>query len=280
MNLLKNMLVGCLAGLLLFTSPLQAEEVNFRLRLNQLDTEYSQEDIEVEIEFGRNLAARILANYQLLNKPVFQEYLTLLGTGIAAQVGRPELHYYFGLLDSDDVNAYACPGGYIFITKGAIALMENEAQLAGVIAHEIWHVNFRHVVKPLRIRAKGDSVTGGIAAAIGSGTAAVRILLDQLTEKAYKLLFEEGIAQGSELDTDAAAVETLITLGYDWKSYRNYLQRIDLKSGSLYTKVLSKTHPTVVQRLDSIDALAQTLNLMNETGKKNAKRYQSYVQGL
>lgn len=257
-----------------------AQEPSFRTRLHQLDTEYSEEDIQVEIEFGRNLAARILGTYQLYDNQKVQEYINLLGTGIAAQIGRPELTYYFAILDTKEVNAYACPGGYIFLTKGALKLMTDEAQLVGVIAHEIWHVNFRHVVKPLRIRAKGDSLTSGIAAIVGSSTATARVLLNQLTEKAYKLLFEEGISQQSELDTDSAAIETLLTLNYNWKSYREYVESIEKNTSSNYRQVLSKTHPNSADRLESLDNLALSLQINDLKGKTNAKRFQSYLQSL
>lgn len=263
--------------MILIFSPLVTRANDFRLRLNQLDESYTEEDIQVEIEFGRNLAARILSSYEIVDDPKLLEYLNLLGKGIAAQVGRPELNYYFAVIDTPDINAYACPGGYIFITKGAIDLMENEAQLAGVIAHEIWHVNFRHVVRPLKIRAKGDSVTSGVASAFGSGTAVARVALNQLTEKAFKLLFEEGISKELEMETDSAAIETLVTLDYHWKSYQDYIQSVDSDSNSVYTKVLSKTHPTIAQRIDSMKRLALALNLNAETGKTNAKRYQLYL---
>ncbi len=271
-------------GLIVFGFPgyraVTAQVSDFRLRLNQLEGEYTQEDIEVEIEFGRNLAARILFAHKLVDNKQLQNYINKLGHGIAAQVGRPELQYYFAVIDTDDINAYACPGGYIFFTRGALKIMENEAQLVGVITHEIWHVNFRHVVKSLKIRAKGDSMTGGIAAAIGGGTATARVFFNQLTEKAYQLLFEEGISQESELATDTAAVESLVTLGYDWNSYRDYLRAIESKSEKRYRKVLSKTHPSITQRLESINQLAQSLNISDESGKKNANRYKSNIGSL
>ncbi len=252
----------------------------FKQRLHQLESTYTDEDISVEIEFGRNLAARILSRYKLVGNEEIQNYVSLLGNGIAAQVGRPELQYYFAVIDNDEVNAYACPGGYIFITKGSLALMRNEAELAGVIAHEIWHVNFRHVVIPLKIRARGDSVTSGIANAIGGTTATARILLDQITERGYKLLFEEGISKEAELETDAAAIESLVTIGYDWKSYRDYIERIESDLDNQYRAVLSKTHPDISLRLAAMATLAKTLQIDNETGKKNAKRYESYSKNL
>ena len=68
-------------------------------------------------------------------------------------MGRPELRYYFGILDTEDINGYAAPGGYIFVTTGALKLMRNEAQLAGVLAHELAHINQKHIVKQLNLQS-------------------------------------------------------------------------------------------------------------------------------
>jgi len=257
-----------------------AEESNFRLRENQIEQGYTEADIQAEIQFGRNLAATILGKYKLHADRDLQEYVATLGTAIASQVGRDELTYYFAVIDVDDVNAYACPGGYIFITKGAIQAMENEAQLAGVIAHEIGHVDRRHVVKKLKIRAKGDSTTSGIAAAFGGTSATARILLDQLTEKAFSLLFEEGIAKESEFEADATGVEALTALGYDWQSYRDYIAGLEGYIGQGQGKVLNKTHPSVSQRLDKISELSNQSYFGELYGRKNVRRFQKYHQKL
>lgn len=278
-----NLLVICASLFLLHSfvicvSIVEAGTPAFRLRSNNTQQEYTKEDIEVEIEFGRNLAARILSTYPLVDNQVVQTYINLLGNGIAAQLGRPELQYYFGVLNTNDINAYACPGGYIFITKGALKSMKNEAQLAGVIAHEIGHVNRRHVVKPLRIRAKGDTVTSGVAAAIGGGTAAARVFLNQLTEKAFSLLFEEGVSHEFELEADTSAIEGLIEMGYDWRSYKHYISIIGSKANNKYRKVLSKTHPSSAKRISHIESLSQSLNIDNLSGKKNEQRYENNIR--
>ena len=130
-------------------SPTPANNPNFRARAPYLVSE-SVTNFQPEILFGRNLAARILAEYTIIDTTKLNDYLSLIGTGIAAQFGFPELQYHFGVLDTPMVNAYACPGGYIFVTKGALNTMTNEAQLVGVLAHEIasaldapliqWHI--------------------------------------------------------------------------------------------------------------------------------------------
>ena len=101
-------------------------------------------DVKAEIEFGRGVAARILARYPPYNDPKLTRYVNLVGGGLAALSGRPELHYHFAILNTDDINAYSTPGGYVFVTLGALKLMHDESELAGVMAHETAHVALRH----------------------------------------------------------------------------------------------------------------------------------------
>ncbi|MBU3916757.1 M48 family metalloprotease [bacterium] len=248
-------------------------ETHFKQRAYQLPRSYSKEDIEAEVQFGRNLAAKILGKYKVYKNEETKRYISLLGNGLVAQIGRSELNYYFAVLDTNDINAYACPGGYIFITRGAIAAMKNEAQLAGVIAHEIGHVNKRHVVKKLKIRGKENSVSSGIASAIGGTSATARILFEQLTEEAFKLLFEEGVSKESEFESDAESVEILTTLGYDWKSYRDYLLNIDQRINSGQGNIISKTHPSIAGRIKHIEKITLEQNLTDFQGKQNTERF-------
>ena len=153
-------------------------------------------------------------------------YISQIGTGISAQLGRPELRYYFGILDTDEVNAFAAPGGYIFVTKGALKLMRNEAQLAGVLAHELAHVDQKHIVRKLKLQSTDRSVTSGIAQVLGLATLSAKIALERLNDLAFKMLMEEGLSKEDEADADQKALEMLTSLGYDPQSYLDYLQSL------------------------------------------------------
>ena len=255
-----------------------AEPAEFRRRANSIVTGYTQEDIKAEIDFGRKLAAKILGKYKIVKDKKLQRYVSTLGEGVAAQIGRPELTYYFAILDTDEINAYACPGGYIFVTKGAIKAMRNEAHMVGVIAHEITHVNERHVVKQLKIKGKDKSITSGLAGIVGGGTATARIALERLSEKAFQILFEEGLAKEDEFESDTHAVEMLITLNYDWSNYRDYIQTLKKLIAQGQGKVISKTHPDVTTRINKINATAQKNQYQTTTGKINVQRFKQYVQ--
>ncbi|MBF0236558.1 MAG: M48 family metalloprotease [SAR324 cluster bacterium] len=264
---------GLLLVLLLGYGMLYAEEAqSFRQRAWQQQYVFSENDIRAEIQFGRNLAARILSRYKMNQEERMNRYVALMGSGLAAQLGRNELTWHFGVLDTDDINAYACPGGYVFITRGAIQKMSNEAELAGVLAHEIGHVNLRHVVQALNIKGKNDSTSATLAQLIGGSTESFRVVFDQLTEQAYKLLFEQGLEQKDEFEADAYATQSLVSTNYQVQPYLDYLEKLTPVSGNTVT-VLSKTHPSPAQRVLKLQEWSIAENVNTTPGKINQKRF-------
>ena len=103
---------------------------------------------------GRGVASTLAGYYTLDRNEKLTEYVNLVGLTVASSQPRSDIYYRFGVLDTDQVNAFATPGGYIFVTRGALALMQDEAELAGVLAHEVGHVNEKHVVKEIQKRAR------------------------------------------------------------------------------------------------------------------------------
>ena len=251
---------------------------DFRKRVHQTGPTYNDSDVEAEILFGRELAAKILGQYPLLKDEKIQRYVSTVGTGITAQLGRSELTYYFAVLDTDELNAYACPGGYIFITRGALQVMVNEAQLVGVLTHEMSHIDQRHVVKELKIKGKDDSLTSGMAGILGGTTTSVRVAMDMLTDKAFKLLFQEGLSKQDEFEADSLAAIKMASLGYDWKSYRDYVAGLSdlIKVGA--GDDISKTHPAVDDRIAKINAVAQEYALQESELKTNKERLGTQIQ--
>lgn len=263
---------------LLLSASLQAQE-NFRWRAHkhaQLNNpEFSAADVKAEIEFGKGLAGRILKKYPLVQNETIQEYVNAIGSGTAAQVGRPELVYYFAVVDTPDVNAYACPGGYIFLTKGLVDMLDNEAELVGVIAHEIVHVNERHVIKKLKIKG-GDDSLAGIGAMIGGATAALRVAVKTLSDEAMNVLFNEGLMESEELSSDRGALATMVALGYDSAGFRTLLDKIEASLKGNRAKVLDKTHPNVNDRRAQLDEFEKTNKAQGLT--LNKERFDQYAQ--
>ena len=252
----------------------------FRLRAHHFFWKNQEANTEREIDFGRGVSAKILGKYPILRDEGLAHYISQIGTGISAQLGRPELRYYFGILDTDEINAFAAPGGYIFVTRGALMLMINEAQLAGVLAHELAHVDQKHIVRKLKLQSTDRSVTSGIAQVLGGATLSAKIALERLNDLAFKMLMEEGLSKEDEADADKKALEMLMSLGYDPQSYLDYLQSLKPYLEQGQAKVLSKTHPTIAFRYNNLREFIMKNDLENFKGKKNEKRFQKKIATL
>ncbi|HAY45243.1 MAG TPA: hypothetical protein DCY55_03045 [Gammaproteobacteria bacterium] len=100
-----------------------------------------------EVSLGKSYHQQVLKEYSVYQEPGLQAYVDRIGQDLAAKSHRPHLNWTFTLLDSPEVNAFATPGGYVYITRGIMAYMQDEADLAGVIGHEIGHVTARHSVR-------------------------------------------------------------------------------------------------------------------------------------
>ena len=258
-----------------FTFPVNAHE--FRLRANHIFWKNQEAGTEKEIDFGRGVAAKILGKYPIFKDEEKVNYVSQIGTGISAQLGRPELRYYFGILDTEDINAYAAPGGYIFVTTGALKLIRNEAQLAGVLAHELAHIDQKHIVKQLNLQSSDRSLTSGIAQILGGATLSAKIALERLNDLAFKMLMEEGLSKKDEADADQKALEMLISTGYDPQSYLDYLLSLKPHLEQGQAKVLSKTHPTIDTRIKILSEFISRHELNSIQGKKNEKRFKQFL---
>ncbi len=254
---------------ILLASPVYAG----RARANKTAIKYTEDDTIAEIRFGRNLAARILGQIKTWDNDKVSDYVSIIGTALASQMGRSDLNFKFAVLDSPEINAYAIPGGYIFITRGAIQLMENEAQLVGVIAHEISHINNRHIVKKINLRGQSNAFLSSLGVAAGGGAVSGAAMLDKLLDEAADLLFEIGVEKKFETESDLEAIKIMIALNYDWKSYVRFLEKIDNKTYQNRREVISKTHPPLADRIRQIEAEAGKLSTKTFYGRKHQKRF-------
>jgi len=248
-----------------------------RKRISSLTHDFSNaSDIEAEIRFGRNLSARILGNYSLLKDERINHYVGLVGTGISQYSGRPELKFYFAVLESNEVNAFASPGGYIFITQGALMEMENEAQLAAVLGHEIAHVVMRHVVNSLKIRGGGDSAEKGIASLIGGSTGSFREAFERSLDEAAEILFEKGYKIEEEIEADRVGILIAASAGYDPSALRDFL--IKIKHFETDNKKGGSEHPSYRIRMQEIEKTVVSNSLMDVKNAKVRKRFYEYIK--
>lgn len=225
----------------------------FRTRVSSVaqDVAISEADLAAEVRFGREVAAHILGRYKLAHADSLNRYINLVGRAVALHCNRSELDFRFALLDSSTINAYAAPGGYIFITRGAIEAMADESELAAVLAHEIAHTTERHIVRALGIKGEGASAQAGLSHLLGAIGDPTRVAFKKAVDQAMDILFLQGYNQQDELSADRSGTIILAATGYDPAALVRYLGRLK-KSGAGELAILAKTHPPFDERIATL----------------------------
>ncbi|MCP1727821.1 putative Zn-dependent protease [Natronospira proteinivora] len=255
-----------------------AAEHPARARLHQIQPVQAAEANErAEIRVGREVAARILARHELHPDAELQRYVNLVGRGLSMHGERPALDFYFAVLDSEQINAYAAPGGYVFVTAGALALMEDEAELVGVLAHEIAHVDARHIVNALGIRAPESSPMAGLTRFFGGAGEAAQVFFSQTVEQVVEVLFEEGLQRDDEFQADAMAVRLAARAGYDPQGLSRFLERMSEKDNGRALDEVSSTHPAASERLSRLSRQLDEEGLSEADRQRRAARFQRHV---
>lgn len=244
---LSSLLLPMLFGLFPGDAAADADN-NWRQRASSESTVTIRDDVAEEIRFGREVAARMIARYALYDNPKITKYVNLVGQTLVQHNNRPEIQFYFAVLNTGEVNAYAAPGGYVFVTRGALEAMQNESELAAVVAHEIAHIDEKHVVRELNIRASENSAVGGLARLIGGGTESARVAFNQAVDKALDMLFESGYKREDEVQADKSAALLCALAGYDPSGLVHYFERLQASTVKS-TEILDKTHPAYTDRI-------------------------------
>ena len=161
-----------------------------------------------EIALGRQANAQVLKETPVYEDPKLEQLVQRVGEELASHSHRPELFYRFTVLDSTAINAFALPGGYIYITRGLLAYLNSEAELAAVLGHEIGHVTARHSVRQQSTAA----VTGILGAVVAASTGVQGV--DTLTDMASTAIVR-GYGRDHELEADRLGAEYLAKSGYD-----------------------------------------------------------------
>ncbi len=268
------------------------------------------DEYRAELEVGRSMAGKLITVYGSVGNDAFLNYINQVGIYVAKFSAAPEKKYMFAVLNDKSVNAYACPGGYVFITMGALKLSRNEAELAGILGHEIAHVSKRHMMQTLLAMSKeeldkkseqikiernspemharqrpvadeNDQATRFIkvlALATGSGN------LNFLTaaKAGMNLMLQKGLDPKMELEADHEGVKYATAAGYSPTALKSFLTRLqaskkDKKSAS---EILDKTHPSFDKRNAEIDKALLEIDATSIVGATQQQRYKSKFKTL
>jgi predicted Zn-dependent protease len=206
---------------------------------------------EEEIVLGEAVAVEAFSRFGgEYSNQAWTRYINLVGKTIAEVSDRPTLNFHFAILNSPEQNAFAAPGGYIFITVGLLKTLKNEAELAGVLAHEVAHVTKQHMLETIRRGAVLGSVSELTLTAMKQNPEMFSNAIDQMTE----LLFTKGLDKDKEFEADVVGIEYASRAGYHPEGLRDYLQTLGKEEGHAESRFFT-THPSTTERVAKIDAI-------------------------
>jgi len=221
-----------------------------------------------EVAIGRQIAGNLLGAAPLVNDKKLQKYVNNVGRWVANQSERPDLAWHFGVIQSNDINAFAAPGGYIFVTLGLYRKLTNEAELAGVLAHEIGHVIKKHHLKILQQSRMVDLGGKLLGKQVGGDNEKIASLIGNGAE-----IVSRSLDKGAEFEADRIGVVLAARAGYDAFGLPGVLQEIGHTApGDDRVALLFKTHPHPDERLAKLNnAMDNRFDAIE--GKTLEKRY-------
>lgn len=218
------------------------------------------EDITPEQEYyiGRAVGATIISTYKVYDNDNANEYLNLIGQSAARFSDMPDTFkgYHFLILDTDEVNAFAAPGGFVFISRGMIRLCQTEDDLAAVVAHEIGHIQLKHAIGAIKSSRLTSALT---TIAVESAKTLTSDTIGQLTEAfegsitdITKTMMNSGYARGQERAADKAAITILKRMGYRQGALPEVLERMAQVTKETDASGFGATHPPPGERVKDL----------------------------
>jgi predicted Zn-dependent protease len=212
---------------------------------------------EQEQTIGEEAVAVLLGAVPLLDNDPLQRYVNRVGHWVALHSERRKLPWRFGVLDTEDVNAFAAPGGYIFVTKGLLLRMQSEAELAGTLAHETVHVVEKHYLDAVQKQARMDLA---ISVAGTQVEGEDRQRLDKISN-GFKELYSRGLDKEDEFEADRKGVVIAARAGYDPYGLPAVLQTLaGMNPQDASLAFLFKTHPPPAKRLSLLEPFFRRLD--------------------
>jgi predicted Zn-dependent protease len=221
-----------------------------------------------ERTIGEGVSEKLRTRFGVVQDPAVHKYVTLVGTAVAEGAPadqQPKKGWVFIVLDTDGVNAFAAPGGYVHVTRGALAMIRNESELASVLGHEIGHVTHKHTINAIK---KSNVIKVGADAA-GNRSA----LIGQVIDLSYNQIIEGTFDRGDEIDSDQVSTQLAPKAGYA-STLDDFLKRLDERNKNVPTRNgLFASHPATTERIEKL----QKLDASIKTTALGDARYKSSV---
>ena len=234
-------------------------------------------DENAEIALGKKSDEGIIKMYGLYEDKVLQDYVNEIGQKLVDALDEPTFQFYFKVVDSSEINAFALPGGYVYVTHGILATLNSEAELAGILGHEIGHVIAHHGVKQLT-KSLGLTLLslGGVIANPKEGSK--WLMVSQLIFNQILL----GYGKEAELEADTLGLINAYQTGYDPIQMTKFLRGLKFKemiSGQTYHS-FQATHPDTRDRIIRAEDMANSLVRKNKKIELFRENYLSHIAGL
>jgi predicted Zn-dependent protease len=253
-------IIALCAGLVLVATPASAQLGRLK---GLADKGKSIADVRVteqeERRIGEQVSALLIQEYGVFQDPKVTKYVALLGSVLAQASSRPTLPWEFIVLDTEGVNAFAAPGGIVHVTKGLLGLMKNEAELAGVLAHEVIHVTEKHTVNAVQkgglIKVASDEVTpsGGMT----------QTLVTRYAEGIFKNLLNNAFSREDEEESDEDGIQLANKVGYAPAGLSSALEKVAARLGDSQKEPsgLFASHPVIKDRIARIGRIIRDRKL-------------------
>ncbi len=249
------------------TAPTVPQEKPANLLLKSLLSGSTTQEEEVRI--GQQIAGNLLGAAPLVRDEELQRYVNKVGRWVALQSERPDLPWHFGVIESDDLNAFAAPGGYVFLTRGLYRKLNNEAELAGVLGHEIGHVIRKHQLKLLQKSQAIAAVGAYFVSRARNENQVVQNLIGNGAE-----IVARGLDQDAEFEADRIGLVLGARAGYDAYGLPSVLAEIGhVAKNDKSVSLLFKTHPLPEDRLGQLSAAVGTRLDGLAEGQSGAARF-------
>lgn len=230
--------------------------------------------LEEEAEIGAAYAAELQRELPLIRDPVAVAALNRLGDRLAAHADSTRRDYTFYLVDSPEVNAFALPGGHIFVNRGLIETADEASELAGVLGHEIGHVVERHGIEQVRKRQGAGALVSLVYVVLGREPGVV----EQVAIEAGGAAVFARYGREAEREADRRAIRTLAAVGYDPEGVASFFEEL-LRQQAREPSLLEgwfASHPTSRERVESARAMIDTMDVDRARLTDDTPEYQAF----